>query len=73
MSVISTFFFFFFYMSKYLISLMLSVMMILVLTVSVVAAFILNGINLDSVLSMTAYLPLGFISPLLGLTLGDIT
>ena len=52
---------------------MLSVMMILVLTVSVVAAFILNGINLDSVLSMTAYLPLGFISPLLGLTLGDIT
>ena len=55
------------------ISPMPSVMMILVFTVTVVTPFILFGIDLDNVLSMTSHLSLGFISPLLGLTLGNVT
>ena len=51
---------------------MLSVIMILASAVIAVGTVYLQGINLKSVLSVTSYLTLGFISPILGIVLGIV-
>ena len=46
--------------------------MILASAVIAVGTLYLQGINLKSVLSVTSYLTLGFISPILGIVLGIV-
>ena len=38
----------------------------------VISTLLMTGINLNNVLSVTSYLTIGFISPLLGLVLGIV-